>query len=156
MKDHQAVNSEAIVEAHLKRAWEAANYEAARVELDAALAKLSNVDPQHRRHLEAIAWMNYATLAEYFGDLPTAAAYNERLLADDPNDLASHLALSMLSRRLGKSEDAARHLRRSGEVAEQSNNAAVVAMLAAVAICRPRSLLGPRGSKTRFDRFARC
>lgn len=86
MKEDQDAKSEDLVEAHLKRAWEAANYEAARVELDAAIAKLGSVDPQHRRHLEAIAWMDYATLAEYFGDLPTAAAYNEKLLADDPDD----------------------------------------------------------------------
>ena len=132
MKDDQDANSEDRVEAHLKRAWEAGTYEAARAELEAALVELGNVDPEHRRDLESIAWMDYATLAEHFGDFATAAAYNEKVLADDPDDLASHLALSSLSRRLGKPQDAAEYLRRAGALAEQSSKTGVVDMLAAM------------------------
>jgi tetratricopeptide (TPR) repeat protein len=116
--------------AQLKRARDAADYQTARTELDAALAMLDNVAPQHRSDLQAIIWIDYEVIADHFGDHATSVVYSQKLLADEPDDLGSHLSLLRAYQHLGKREEALESLRRSGELAEQSNDTAVLAMLA--------------------------
>src|SRR3989442_11763988 len=50
--------------------------------------------------------MECADSAERFGDYAAAVAYNETLLADDPDDQVYLLSLLRLYRELGRSQDA--------------------------------------------------
>jgi tetratricopeptide (TPR) repeat protein len=90
--------------------------------------------------------MECADSAERFGDFATALEYREKLLVYDPEDLESQLALLRLYWEVGNSEEVARSLRRSGELADQSNNTAVLDMLASAGYL-------PSGGPTRPGRL---
>ena len=121
---------EARVEMHLQMAWKAPDFDGARIELDAALEALNDVSPENRRSITAIAWIDYATLAEKFGEFDVAAGFNARLLADDPEDLAANLTQMTLYRRMERPAEVSESLLKCGELAEQKHDIAVLSTLA--------------------------
>jgi tetratricopeptide (TPR) repeat protein len=118
------------IDTHLKRAWEAPTFEAARGELDSALSMLDLLSPEDREHIEVIVWINYATLAERFGDSATAVIYNQKLLANDPDDLSSAMSLLSVYRKLGVADLVAGSLQQAGILAERLGDEAALAVLA--------------------------
>ena len=118
------------IDAYLKRAWEAATFEAARGDLDCALSLLDSLSSEDRHHIEVIVWINYATLAERFGDSATAVIYNKKLLANDPDDLSSAMSLLSLYRKLDMPDLVAESFQRSGILAERLGDEAALAVLA--------------------------